>query len=179
MYYIYSKLDWLIIYFNSLICNYSGTPPCEHPWNTDIHCNADTACGLESILLILSNPWNKDTPLIRTLWVGPKGARIRGVPLYSSHVNRTHLYTLLTQFVAFERLLTTLVFRKGSSKVMNCEWKMKSLWTESTLLVIHLKCYTHIYTHTLQIVQVPNFNLFTLPFLSCRLVMQLKTFWKV
>ena len=48
----------------------------------DIHCNADTACGAERILRTLNNPWNLDTPLIRTLWVGPKGIRIKGVVLY-------------------------------------------------------------------------------------------------
>ena len=29
----------------SLVSLYSGTPPCLHPWNKDIHCNADTVCG--------------------------------------------------------------------------------------------------------------------------------------
>ena len=52
-----------------LHCNhYSGTPPCGHPWNTDIHCNADTVCGPKRILRILtyiSNPWNADNPLYR------------------------------------------------------------------------------------------------------------------
>ena len=36
-----------------------------HPWNKNIHCNADTAFGPKRILWMLNNPWNKDTPLIR------------------------------------------------------------------------------------------------------------------
>ena len=35
----------------------------------------------------MNNPWNQDTPLIRTLSVGPKGVRIRGVALYSNTVS--------------------------------------------------------------------------------------------
>ena len=58
-----------------LIRMYSGTPPYGHPWNADIHGNADTACGPES-KRILNHLWNKHTPLIKTLWKGPKGVRI-------------------------------------------------------------------------------------------------------
>ena len=60
---------------------YSGTPPCGHPWNKDIHCNTDTACSLEPILRVLNNPWNKGTPLIKTLRVGLQDICIRGIPL--------------------------------------------------------------------------------------------------
>ena len=40
----------------------------------------------------MNNPWNQDTPLIRTLWVGPKGVRIRGVALYTQAGQRLGRY---------------------------------------------------------------------------------------
>ena len=62
------------------------------PHLADIHCNVDTACCPEHSLRILNNPWNQDTPSIRTHLVGPKGVRNRGVALYCFYFKDANMH---------------------------------------------------------------------------------------
>ena len=43
----------------------------------------------------MCNPWNEDTPLIRTLGVSPKGVWIEGVPLYTYYHSGSYFIFLL------------------------------------------------------------------------------------
>ena len=107
---------------------YSGSPPCGHPWNKNMHCNADTACSPGSILHILNNPWNKDTPLISTLWVGPKGVCNRGVPLciYSLFFLFTFSCPTLDILLQFHYLYCTFIY--SMKQLYNCIQTSNSWW---------------------------------------------------